>query len=109
MIDIVSCVLMILSGPSNYHKGIDYLKAIYDAPSLIKLLETISFAERTGSAISFDSDIIYRGMEELRCILDLSVDSNSNASDQQKLTIKAGNDWFVKQCQQAILSKCRMR
>lgn len=108
MIDIVSCVLMFLLGPVNYHKGIDYLKTLYDAPSLIGLLESISFAERTNLHVALNTESINRGMEELRRVLDLLADNNQNASEQQKLMIKAGNDWFVRQCHLAILSKCRV-
>ena len=108
MIDIVSCILMFLLGPSNYHKGIEYLKTLYDAPALINLLESISFAERTRSSVLFKADDISRGMDELKRILDMLADNNPNASDQQKLMMKIGSEWFVWQCQQSILTKCKM-
>ncbi len=108
MIDIVSCILMLLLGPSNYHKGIEYLKTLYDAPALINLLESISFAERTRSSVLFKADDISRGMDELKRILDMLADNNPNASDQQKMMMKIGSEWFVWQCQQSILTKCKM-
>lgn len=106
MVDIVSCILMYLLGPDNFHKGIEYLKTLYDIPSLLSLLRSLSVSEASGHPVIIDTDLISRGMEELKRLLDLLVDRNQGVSDEQRLSMKMGNDWFVEQCYQAIKSRC---
>ena len=105
-IEIVHFILLAVLGPANYHKGIEYLKTVQDVPSLVQLLDSIVTANRFGVPVKIDSDLIRKGMEELRRILDQVVESNRNLAEQQKLAFKCGNAWFVNECYTNLKSRC---
>lgn len=107
MFDIVNYILSVVLGPANYYRGVAYMKVLYDAPSLSLLIETISTAERLGVSVIIDTDVIQKGMEELKNILDLMVDEYQNLTDEQKLACKSGNTWFVESCYSEIMSRVR--
>lgn len=92
-IEIVHFILLAVLGPANYHKGIEFLKTVHDVPSLVLLLDTILSANRFGVLVKIDTDLIRKGMDELRRILVQVVESNWNLGEQQKLAYKSGNAW----------------
>lgn len=83
------------------------MRAAYDAPYLVQLMETISVSERYSVPMELKSDVIQKGMEELKRILDIAVDNYQNVTEEQKLACKCGNAWFVDSCYRHILSRCR--
>lgn len=105
-IEIVHFILLSVLGPANYHKGIEYLNMLHDVPSLIQLLEVILTANRFGVSVKIDSDLIQKGMEELRRILDQVVESNQYLDEEQKLAYKSGNTWFVSECYKNLMARC---
>ena len=105
-IEIVHFILLYILGPTNYCRGIEYLKTLYDVPFLTQLLEAISTANRFGKPVQIESNLIYRGMEELKRILDFAVDQNNSLNDNQKQTCKSANAWFVDSCHRGLLSRC---
>ena len=105
MLDIVNYILSIVLGPANYYRGVAYLKALYGAPALVELLDSISTANRLGIPVGIRTDAIQKGMEELKQILDLMVDRYQNITEEQKLACKNANTWFVNACYSDIMSK----
>ena len=108
MNDLVNYILQAVLGPINFYKGIGYLRAAYDAPYLVQLLETISVSDRYSVPVEIKSDVIQKGMEELKRILDIAVDNYQNVTEKQKLACKCGNTWFVDSCYRYIMSRCRV-
>lgn len=105
-IEIVHFILLAVLGPANYHKGVEFLKTVHDVPSLVQLLDTILTANRFGISVKIDSDLIQKGMEELRLVLDQAVESNRNLAEQQKLAYKSGNVWFENECYTNLMTRC---
>ena len=105
-IEIVHFILMAVLGPANYHRGIEYLRTVQDVPSLVQLLDAILTANRFGVPVKIDSDLIRKGMEELRRILDQVVENNRNLTEQQKMEYKSGNAWFVNECYTNLIARC---
>lgn len=105
-IEIVHFILLAVLGPANYHKGIEYLKTVQDVPSLVQLLDSILTADRFGVPVKIDSDLIRKGMDELKLILDIVVDQSTNMNEIQKAACKQGNAWFVGSCIKSLMSKC---
>ena len=88
---LVHYILQAVLGPINFYKGIEYLRAAYDAPYLVQLVETISVSERYSVPMELKSDVIQKWMEELKRILDIAVDNYRNVMEEQKLACKCGN------------------
>ncbi len=107
MNDIVSYILQVVLGPVNYFKGLEFLKAAYDAPYLVQLLNTISYSDSYHIPVVINADVIDKGMEELKRIMDLAVDNYKNITEEQKLLCKSGNKWFVDSCLLYIKSRCQ--
>lgn len=63
-------------------------------------------ANRFRVPVKIDLDLIRKGMEELRRILDQIVESNRNLDEQQKLAYKSGNAWFVNECYMNLMARC---
>ena len=105
-IEIVHFILLAVLGPANYHKGIEFLKTVQDVPSLFQLLDSILTANRFGVPVKIDSDLIRKGMDELRRTLDQVVESNRNLAEHQKLAFKSGNAWFVNECYTNLMARC---
>ncbi|MBO6030422.1 MAG: hypothetical protein J6Q22_03030 [Prevotella sp.] len=105
-IEIVHFILLAVLGPANYHKGIEFLKTVHGVPSLIQLLDTILAANRFGILVKIDSDLILKGMDELRRVLDQGVESNRNLTEQQIMAYKSGNAWFVNECYTNLMARC---
>lgn len=107
MNDIVNYILMSVLGPMNFYKGIEYLKTAYDAPYLVQLMNAISVSDHYKVSVEIDTEVIQKGMEELKHILDLIVDNYRNVGEKQKILCKSGNTWFVNSCYQYIMSRCK--
>lgn len=107
MNDIVSYILMAVLGPMNFYKGVEYLRTAYDAPYLVQLMNAISVSDHYKVPVEIASDVIQKGMEELKRILDLIVDNYRNVTEEQKMFCKSGNSWFVDSCYQYIMSRCK--
>lgn len=107
MNDIVNYILMSVLGPMNYYKGVEYLKTAYDAPYLVQLMNAISVSDHYKVPVEIDTEVIQKGMEELKHILDLIVDNYRNVGEKQKMLCKSGNTWFVNSCYQYIMSRCK--
>ena len=108
MNDIVNYILQAVLGPVNFYKGIEYLKATYDVPYLLQLMNTLSVSDSYNVPVKIDTDVIQKGMEELKRIMDMAVDNYRNITEQQKLACKSGNTWFVDSCYRYIVSRCRL-
>lgn len=106
--DIVNYILMSVLGPKYYFKGVEYLRTAYDAHYLVQLLNAISVSDRYKVPVEIDTDVIQKGKEELKRILDLIVDNYRNVTEEQKLLCKSGNTWFVNSCYQYIMSRCKV-
>ena len=107
MNDIENYILMSVLGPMNYYKGVEYLKTAYDAPYLVQLMNAISVSDHYKVPVEIDTEVIQKGMEELKHILDLIVDNYRNVGEKQKMLCKSGNTWFVNSCYQYIMSRCK--
>ena len=105
-IEIVHFILLAVLGPENYHRGTEYLKTVQDAPYLIQLLEAILVANQYGVPVKIDSDLIQKGMEELKRILDQVVENNRYLDENQKSAYKSGNAWFVSDCYMNLMARC---
>lgn len=108
MNDIANYILMSVLGPMNYYKGAEYIRTAYNAPYLVQLMNAISVSDNYRVPVEIDTDVIQKGMEELKRIMDLIVDNYRNVTEEQKLTCKSGNTWFVDSCYQYIMSKCKV-
>lgn len=108
MNDIVNYILQVVLGPINYYKGIEYLNAAYNAPYLVQLLNAISYSDSYFVPVEINTDIIDKGLEELKHIMDMAVDTYKNISEEQKLLCKSGNTWFVGSCYNYIMSRCKV-
>lgn len=106
LIDIVHFILFTVLGPSNYYKGINCLRTLYDVPSLVLLLDTIETANMLNRPVEIDEDLIRKGIDEFKRILDLVVDNGSNMNESQKLSLKDANAWIANNCYQGIMFKC---
>ena len=107
MNDIINYILQAVLGPMNYYKGVEYMRTVYDAPYLFQLLNTISFSDTYHTPVEINTEVISKGMEELKRILDIAVDKYYNVTEEQKLACKSGNTWFVNSCYSYIMSRCR--
>lgn len=107
MNDIANYILMAVLGPTCYYKGVEYLRTVYDAPYLAQLVNTISYSNSYQVPVKIDTDVIHKGMDELKRILDFVVDNYRNVTEKQKLACKCGNSWFVDSCCSYILSRCK--
>ena len=107
MNDLVSYILQVVLGPTNYFKGIEYLKTAYNAPNLVQLINTISYSDSYQVPVVINTDVIEKGMEELKRIMDLAVGNYKNITEEQKLLCKSGNTWFVDSCLHYIKSRCQ--
>ena len=108
MNDIANYILQAVLGTINFYKGIEYMRAAYDAPSLVQLIDTISMSEQYSVPVKIETDLIQKGMEELKRILDIAVDNDRNVTEKQKLVCKSGNTWFVDSCHRYIMSRCQV-
>lgn len=107
MKDISNYILMAILGPMNYYRGVEYLRTAYDAPYLVQLMNALSASDHYKVSVIIDTDVIQKGMEELKRILDLIVDNYRNVTEEQKLICKSGNTWFVDSCYQYIKFRCK--
>lgn len=106
MNDIANYILMSVLGPMNFCKGVDFLRTVYDAPYLVQLVNAISVSDNYRVPVTIDSDVINKGMEELKRIMDKIVDNYRNVTEEQKLACKRSNGWFVNSCYRYIMSRC---
>lgn len=105
MNDIANYILQVVLGPI---KGLEYLNAAYNAPYLVQLINAISYSDSYLVPVEINTDVIEKGMEELKRIMDMAVDTYKNISDEQKLLCKSGNTWFVGTCHKYIMSRCKV-
>ena len=105
MNNIVCFILQAVLGPINFYKGMEYLKTAYNAPFLVQLVNALSVSDSFHIPVEIDTEVIKKGMEELKRILDLSVDNYRNVTEDQKLACKSGNTWFVDTCYNYIMSR----
>lgn len=92
----------------NFYKGVEYLKTAYDAPYLVQLMNSISVSDQYKVPVKIDTEVIQKGLEELKRILDLIVDNYRNVTEEHKMLCKSGNTWFVDSCYQYIMSRCKV-
>lgn len=83
-------------------QGINALRATYNLPALVHLVETLSMIE-SGIRPTLTDDEIRRGLEEFRSILDLGIDNRTNLAEWQKEMQKNGNAYLVNGCYGEIL------
>jgi hypothetical protein len=83
-------------------QGIGALKAINGIPSLIHLVDVLSQIN-CGIRIPLSEDEIKRGLDELKTILNMRVDSRSDIDEQQKALMKMENGFCVDGCYQEIM------
>lgn len=108
MNDIANYILMAVLGPMNYYRGIEYLRTAYDAPYLVQLTNALSVSDYYKVPVEIDTEVIQKGLEELKRILNIIVDNYRNITEEQKLLCKNGNTWFVDSCYQYIMSRCKV-
>lgn len=83
-------------------QGIHALKATFNLPALIHLVETLLMIE-SGIRPSLTDEEIRCGLEEFKSILDLGIDNRTNLSEWQKEMQKNGNAYLVNGCYGEIL------
>lgn len=108
MNDIANFNLMAVLGPMNYYRVVEYLRSAYDAPYLVQLTNALSVSDHYKIPVEIDTEVIPKGMEELKRILDMIVDNYRNVTEEQKLLCKSGNTWFVDSCYQYIMSRSKV-
>ena len=74
----------------------------------MQLLNTISFSDSFLVPVEINTDVIEKGLEELKQILDIALDNYKNITEEQKLLCKSGNVWFVRSCYNYIMSRCKV-
>lgn len=57
--------------------------------------------------VKINTDVIDKGMEELKHILDILAGNYTNITEEQKLACKCSNSWFVDSCYSFIMSRCK--
>ena len=70
-------------------------------------MDAISVSDHYSVPVKIDTEVIQKGMEDLKRIMDLIVDNYRNVTEKQKLICKSGNSWFVDSCYQYIMSRCK--
>lgn len=101
MPSVINYILSTLLG-SRATQGIEALKATYNLPVLVHLVETLSMIE-SGIRPALTDDEIQRGLEEFKNILDLVIDNRTDLADWQKEIKKNGNTYLVNGCYGEIL------
>ena len=108
MNDIANYILMSVLGPMNFYRGVEYLRTAFDAPNLVQLMNALSVSDHYKVSVKIDTEVIQKGMEELKRILNMIVDNYRNVTEEQRLLCKSGNTWFVDSCYQYIMSRCKV-
>ena len=98
---VTTYILSMLLGPRAI-QGINALKATFNLPALIHLVDTLSMVE-SGIRPSLTDDEIRRGLEEFKNILDLGIDNRTDLAEWQKEMKKNGNAYLVNGCYGEIL------
>lgn len=98
---VINYILSMLLGP-RAAQGINALRATFNLPALVHLVETLSMIE-SGIRPTLTDDEIRRGLEEFRSILDLGIDNRTNLAEWQKEMQKNGNAYLVNGCYGEIL------
>lgn len=99
---VIDFVLSMLLGP-RATQGINALKATFNFPALVHLVEVLSMIE-FGIRSTLTDEEIQRGLEEFKSILDQIVDSRNDLLDWQKDLKKSGNAYLVNGCYGEILN-----
>ena len=98
---IINYILSMLLGP-RATQGIHALKASFNLPALVHLVETLSKIE-SGIRPTLTDDEIRRGLEEFKSILDLGIDNRTDLAEWQKEMQKNGNAYLINGCYAEIL------
>lgn len=98
---VLNYILTLLQGP-RAAQSINALKATFNLPALVHLVETLSMIE-SGIRPVLTDDEIQRGLEEFKSILDQGIDNRTDLADWQKEMQKNGNAYLVNGCYGEIL------
>lgn len=83
-------------------QGINALRATFNLPVLLHLVETLSMIE-SGIRPTLRDDEIRRGLEEFKSILDLGIENRTDLAEWQKEIQKNRNAYLVNGCYGEIL------
>lgn len=100
---VINYILSMLLGP-RAARGVNALKAMFNLPALVNLVETLTMIE-SGLRPTLTDDEIRRGLEEFKSVLDLGIDNRTDLFDWQKELKKQGNAYLVNGCYGEILYK----
>lgn len=87
-------LLYLLLGP-RIAQGLNALQSIGNIPTLVKLCADLSNIE-LGDRVPISDDEIRAGIDELKALLDMRVDSRHDLDDRQKQLAKQENGYVVK-------------